>query len=46
MTEQEHVLNEAGEFDVHDAPIDLSRYRFEDWTAFALFCSTDSMLMP
>jgi len=37
MTEQEHVLNEAGEFDVRDAPIDLSRYRFEDWTAFALF---------
>jgi TRAP-type C4-dicarboxylate transport system permease small subunit len=37
MTEQEHVLNEAGEFDVHDAPIDLSHYRFEDWTAFALF---------
>jgi TRAP-type C4-dicarboxylate transport system permease small subunit len=37
MTEQEHVLNEAGEFAVTDAPIDLSHYRFEDWTAFALF---------
>ena len=37
MTDEEHVLNEAGEFDVRDAPIDLSRYRFEDWTAFALF---------
>jgi TRAP-type transport system small permease protein len=37
MTEQEHVLDEAGELDVRDAPVDLSRYRFEDWTAFALF---------
>jgi TRAP-type C4-dicarboxylate transport system permease small subunit len=37
MTEQEHVLNEAGELDVRDAPVDLSHYRFEDWTAFALF---------
>jgi TRAP-type C4-dicarboxylate transport system permease small subunit len=37
MTEQEHVLNEAGEFDIHDAPIDISHYRFEDWVAFALF---------
>lgn len=37
MAEQEHVLNEAGEFAVADAPIDLSHYRFEDWTAFALF---------
>jgi len=33
----EHVLNEAGEFDVHDEPIDLSRYRFENWLAFAFF---------
>lgn len=37
MSEQEHVLNEAGEFDVHDEPIDLSHYRFEDWVAFAIF---------
>jgi TRAP-type C4-dicarboxylate transport system permease small subunit len=37
MAEQEHVLNEAGEFAVQDAPIDLSHYRFEDWIAFALF---------
>src|ERR1700682_4436610 len=37
MAEQEeHVLNAAGEFEVHDEPIDLSHYRFEDWTAFAL----------
>src|SRR5258708_36578038 len=35
--EQEHVLNEAGEFDVHDEPIDLTQYRFENWLAFALF---------
>jgi TRAP-type C4-dicarboxylate transport system permease small subunit len=37
MAEQEHVLNEAGEFAVQDAPIDLSHYRLEDWIAFALF---------
>lgn len=34
---EEHVLNEKGEFAVHDAPIDLSAYRFEDWIAFAFF---------
>ena len=34
---QEHVLNAAGEFDVHDEPIDLSQYRFENWVAFVLF---------
>lgn len=33
----EHVLTAAGEFDVHDAPIDLGVYRAEDWVAFALF---------
>ncbi len=37
MDEQEHVLNAAGEFDVHDEPIDLSQYRFENWVAFAFF---------
>ena len=37
MEEQEHVMNEAGEFDVHDEAVDLSPYRFEDWTALALF---------
>jgi TRAP-type C4-dicarboxylate transport system permease small subunit len=37
MEEQEHVLNEQGEFAVEDEPIDLSHYRFEDWTAFAIF---------
>jgi TRAP-type C4-dicarboxylate transport system permease small subunit len=33
----EHVLDESGHFDVHDEPIDLSHYRFENWAAFALF---------
>ncbi len=37
MSEQEHILNEKGEFDVHDQVVDLSHYRFEDWTAFAIF---------
>ena len=37
MDEQEHVLNAAGEFAVEDEEIDLSHYRFEDWTAFAVF---------
>jgi TRAP-type C4-dicarboxylate transport system permease small subunit len=31
------VLNEAGEFEIHDDEIDLSRYRLEDWLAFGLF---------
>ena len=30
-------MNEAGEFDVREEEIDLSHYRFEDWTAFAIF---------
>jgi TRAP-type transport system small permease protein len=34
---EEHVLNEQGEFAVTDEPIDLTHYRFEDWTAFAIF---------
>lgn len=34
---QEHVLNAAGEFDVHDEAVDLSHYRFEDWLALGLF---------
>jgi len=37
VEEQQHVLNEQGEFAVTDEPIDLSRYRFEDWIAFAIF---------
>lgn len=35
--DDEHVLNERGEFAVHDAPIDLGVYRFEDWIALAFF---------
>ena len=37
MSEQEHVLNEKGEFAVQDEEVDLSHYRFEDWAAFAIF---------
>lgn len=37
LQEDEHVLNEKGEFEVHDAPVDLSHYRFEDWLAFFFF---------
>ena len=33
----EHVLTASGEFDVHDAPIDIRVYRFEDWIAFGFF---------
>ena len=33
----EHVLTASGEFDVHDAPIDIGIYRFEDWIAFVFF---------
>lgn len=34
---EEHVLTASGEFDVHDAPIDISIYRVEDWIAFVFF---------
>jgi TRAP-type C4-dicarboxylate transport system permease small subunit len=37
LQEEEHVLNEKGEFEIHDQPVDLSHYRFEDWLAFAFF---------
>jgi TRAP-type C4-dicarboxylate transport system permease small subunit len=37
MEEKEHVMNEAGEFDVHDEEVDLSHYRVEDWIALVLF---------
>ena len=33
----DHVLTESGEFDVHDEPIDLRIYGFEEWIAFAFF---------
>jgi TRAP-type transport system small permease protein len=35
--EDEHVLNAAGEFEVHDHAVDLSVYGFEDWLSFAFF---------
>jgi TRAP-type C4-dicarboxylate transport system permease small subunit len=34
---QEHVLTASGEFDVHDEPVDLGIYHFEDWISFAFF---------
>src|SRR5438445_3648137 len=37
MSEQEHVLNAEGHFDVHEEEVDISHYRFEDWTAFGIF---------
>ena len=37
MSEQEHVLNEQGEFDVHEEEVGISHYRFEDWVAFVIF---------
>src|SRR5918911_2056329 len=37
MSEQEHVLDAEGRFDVHEEAVDISHYRFEDWTAFAIF---------
>jgi TRAP-type transport system small permease protein len=37
VSDQDHVLNEKGEFNVHEEAVDLSPYRFEDWTAFAIF---------
>jgi TRAP-type C4-dicarboxylate transport system permease small subunit len=37
LREEEHVLNEKGEFEVHDEPVDLSHYHFEDWLSFAFF---------
>ena len=33
----EHVLTASGEFDVHDAPIDIRIYRLEEWIAFVFF---------
>jgi TRAP-type C4-dicarboxylate transport system permease small subunit len=33
----EHVLTASGEFNVHDEPIDLGVYRFEDWISFGFF---------
>ncbi len=37
LREDEHVFNAQGEFEVHDQPVDLAHYRFEDWLSFAFF---------
>jgi len=37
IADEEHVLTADGHFDVHDAPVDLSVYSFEDWIAFGFF---------
>ena len=34
---EDHVLDAQGQFDIHDQPVDISHYRFEDWVAFAIF---------
>jgi TRAP-type C4-dicarboxylate transport system permease small subunit len=40
----EHVLTASGEFDVHDAPIDIRVYRFEDWIAFVFFWALSAVI--
>ncbi len=36
-TASDHVLNDKGEFAVHDEAVDLTHYRLEDWTSFGIF---------
>ncbi len=40
----EHVLTASGEFDVHDAPINIAVYRFEDWIAFVFFWALSGVI--
>ena len=42
--EEEHVLTASGEFDVHDAPIDIGIYRLEEWIAFAFFWALSAVI--
>ncbi|HWL74110.1 MAG TPA: TRAP transporter small permease [Burkholderiaceae bacterium] len=42
--DNEHVLTASGEFDVHDAPIDIRVYRFEDWLAFVFFWALSGVI--
>jgi len=35
--EEDRILDDKGEFHVHEEEVDLSHYRFEDWLAFAIF---------
>ena len=44
MDKEEKIINEAGEFHVEDEEIDLSHYRFEDWTAFVIFWSLGAVI--
>ena len=44
VLEQEHVLTASGEFDVHDAPIDLGIYGLEEWIAFVFFWTLSSVI--
>ena len=39
---EEHILGADGEFHVHDAAIDISVYRFEDWIALVFFITLAS----
>ena len=36
-TDDDRILDEKGEFHIHEQEVDLSHYRFEDWLAFAVF---------
>jgi TRAP-type C4-dicarboxylate transport system permease small subunit len=44
LNNDEHVLTASGEFDVHDAPIDIRVYRFEDWIAFVFFWALSGVI--
>ena len=37
MTQAEPILDDKGEFAVHDEAVDLTHYRLEDWTSFGIF---------
>jgi TRAP-type C4-dicarboxylate transport system permease small subunit len=41
---EEHVLNEAGEFEVQDEAVDLSHYRIEDWASFVIFWTLGAVI--
>ena len=36
-SDDDRVLDDKGEFHIHEEEVDLSHYRFEDWIAFAIF---------
>ena len=37
MTQAEPILDDKGEFHIHDEDVDISHYRIEDWIAFGIF---------